>query len=198
MCISTSLTRDIDLFPFIGPYSAGQIISHSLNIVGIFHDLRHFQHHMRVTHSISCFDPAGGLSRQWTTRVRPNRYLGLWARHFGVRVCIMADITDDAGLKEACGVFGCVASDEWPTKVDVAHIIHLGLVGLQHRWDVPSCQFCWMHDHAWIVRNLSCLDKYTASGTSGRLELASPEGAKHGRGRAGALRCSGQPTLEGG
>lgn len=38
------------------------------------------------------------------------------------------------GLREACGVFGCVATDSWPTDLDVAHIVHLGLIGLQHRY----------------------------------------------------------------
>ncbi|XP_074651938.1 amidophosphoribosyltransferase-like [Tubulanus polymorphus] len=36
-------------------------------------------------------------------------------------------------LREACGVFGCVSSGDWPTQMDVANIICLGLVGLQHR-----------------------------------------------------------------
>ncbi|XP_071951352.1 amidophosphoribosyltransferase-like [Antedon mediterranea] len=40
---------------------------------------------------------------------------------------------DDFRLEEACGVFGCVAAGDWPTQLDVAHIIHLGLIGLQHR-----------------------------------------------------------------
>ncbi|XP_048745614.2 amidophosphoribosyltransferase-like [Ostrea edulis] len=40
---------------------------------------------------------------------------------------------DDPGLREACGVFGCVSQGEWPTQLDVAHTIYLGLVGLQHR-----------------------------------------------------------------
>ena len=42
--------------------------------------------------------------------------------------------TMDDGLKEACGIFGCVATGHWPTEVDVAHVICLGLTGLQHRW----------------------------------------------------------------
>lgn len=45
---------------------------------------------------------------------------------------------DDYSLGEAlgekCGVFGCIANGEWPTNLDVAHIICLGLVGLQHRF----------------------------------------------------------------
>ena len=42
-------------------------------------------------------------------------------------------LTDlDEGLHEACGVFGCVAKT-WPTELDVAHVICLGMVGLQHR-----------------------------------------------------------------
>ena len=44
-----------------------------------------------------------------------------------------APSTDDAGMRDACGVFGCVASGDWPTQLDVPHIICLGLVGLQHR-----------------------------------------------------------------
>lgn len=40
---------------------------------------------------------------------------------------------DDTGMREACGVFGCVAKGDWPTHLDVPHTICLGLVGLQHR-----------------------------------------------------------------
>lgn len=36
-------------------------------------------------------------------------------------------------LREACGIFGCIANGEWPTNLDVAHIIYLGLIALQHR-----------------------------------------------------------------
>jgi hypothetical protein len=36
-------------------------------------------------------------------------------------------------LQDKCGIFGCIANGEWPTNLDVAHIICLGLVGLQHR-----------------------------------------------------------------
>lgn len=36
-------------------------------------------------------------------------------------------------LQESCGLFGCVATEEWPTNLDISHIIVLGLVGLQHR-----------------------------------------------------------------
>ena len=39
----------------------------------------------------------------------------------------------ETGLREACGVFGCVASNDWPTQLDVAQLISLGLIGLQHR-----------------------------------------------------------------
>ena len=43
------------------------------------------------------------------------------------------DSANNEGLRDACGVFGCVAS-EWPTKLDVSNLICLGLVGLQHRF----------------------------------------------------------------
>ena len=36
-------------------------------------------------------------------------------------------------LQDKCGIFACIANGEWPTNLDVAHIICLGLVGLQHR-----------------------------------------------------------------
>ncbi|KAH3842001.1 amidophosphoribosyltransferase-like [Dreissena polymorpha] len=45
----------------------------------------------------------------------------------------MATAIEDYGLREACGVFGCIANGPWPTLLDVPQIISLGLVGLQHR-----------------------------------------------------------------
>ncbi|GFT90663.1 amidophosphoribosyltransferase [Nephila pilipes] len=36
-------------------------------------------------------------------------------------------------LREACGLFGCIATGTWPTNLDVSHIIYLGLIALQHR-----------------------------------------------------------------
>lgn len=40
---------------------------------------------------------------------------------------------EELGIREECGVFGCISSGEWPTQLDVPHVIALGLVGLQHR-----------------------------------------------------------------
>ncbi|KAK8745735.1 hypothetical protein OTU49_000352 [Cherax quadricarinatus] len=41
---------------------------------------------------------------------------------------------DEEGLREACGVFGCVvAKDAAHDTINVAHVIYLGLVALQHR-----------------------------------------------------------------
>ncbi|KAK9498762.1 hypothetical protein O3M35_003325 [Rhynocoris fuscipes] len=37
------------------------------------------------------------------------------------------------GMRHECGVFGCMASTPWPTQLDVAQVICLGLVALQHR-----------------------------------------------------------------
>lgn len=39
----------------------------------------------------------------------------------------------EEALEEKCGVFGCISNGDWPTSLDLAHIICLGLVGLQHR-----------------------------------------------------------------
>jgi amidophosphoribosyltransferase len=41
---------------------------------------------------------------------------------------------EETGLKHECGVFGCVATGDWPTQIDVAQVICLGLVALQHRY----------------------------------------------------------------
>ena len=40
---------------------------------------------------------------------------------------------EELGIREECGVFGCIASGEWPTQLDVPHVVTLGLEGLQHR-----------------------------------------------------------------
>jgi hypothetical protein len=63
--------------------------------------------------------------------------LGFRLITFTTLILVMADhqsMQDDSGLREACGVFGCVSQGEWPTQLDVAHTIYLGLVGLQHRY----------------------------------------------------------------
>ncbi|CAG5035269.1 unnamed protein product [Parnassius apollo] len=39
----------------------------------------------------------------------------------------------ESGLTHECGVFGAIGTGEWPTQVDVAQVICLGLVALQHR-----------------------------------------------------------------
>lgn len=40
---------------------------------------------------------------------------------------------DQMGLTHECGVFGCISSSPWPSQLDVANVISLALVGLQHR-----------------------------------------------------------------
>lgn len=39
----------------------------------------------------------------------------------------------DSGLTHECGVFGAIACGEWPTQMDIAQVVCLGLVALQHR-----------------------------------------------------------------
>ncbi|XP_045542162.1 amidophosphoribosyltransferase isoform X2 [Papilio machaon] len=39
----------------------------------------------------------------------------------------------ESGLTHECGVFGAIGTGDWPTQVDVAQVICLGLVALQHR-----------------------------------------------------------------
>lgn len=38
-----------------------------------------------------------------------------------------------SGLTHECGVFGAIATGEWPTHLEIAQIICWGLVALQHR-----------------------------------------------------------------
>lgn len=40
---------------------------------------------------------------------------------------------EESGIGEECGVFGCVAAGEWPTQLEVAQVLTLGLTALQHR-----------------------------------------------------------------
>lgn len=42
-------------------------------------------------------------------------------------------LDEENGMTHECGVFGCVATGDWPTDFDVANVISLALVGLQHR-----------------------------------------------------------------
>ncbi|KAA8589818.1 hypothetical protein FQN60_013183 [Etheostoma spectabile] len=48
-----------------------------------------------------------------------------------------------SGIGEECGVFGCVAAGEWPTQLEVAQVLTLGLVALQHSsrvmWRAIGC-----------------------------------------------------------
>lgn len=46
---------------------------------------------------------------------------------------IVEDGLRERALEEKCGVFGVISNGDWPTSLDVAQIICLGLVGLQHR-----------------------------------------------------------------
>lgn len=39
----------------------------------------------------------------------------------------------ESGLTHECGVFGAIACGDWPTQMDIAQIVCLGLVALQHR-----------------------------------------------------------------
>ncbi|CAO1392936.1 unnamed protein product [Diamesa serratosioi] len=38
-----------------------------------------------------------------------------------------------SGLTHECGVFGAIATGDWPTQIDIAQMVCLGLVALQHR-----------------------------------------------------------------
>ncbi|XP_054271183.1 amidophosphoribosyltransferase-like [Macrosteles quadrilineatus] len=44
-----------------------------------------------------------------------------------------ANAEEITGMRHECGVFGCIAASSWPSQNDVAQVICLGLVALQHR-----------------------------------------------------------------
>lgn len=44
-----------------------------------------------------------------------------------------SDWKEESGLTHECGVFGCIATGDWPSQIDVGQVICLGLVALQHR-----------------------------------------------------------------
>lgn len=39
----------------------------------------------------------------------------------------------ESGMREECGLFGIVSTGNWTADTNLSHLIHLGLVGLQHR-----------------------------------------------------------------
>lgn len=72
--------------------------------------------------------------------------------------------TDEDGLEylqDKCGIFGCIANGEWPTNLDVAHIICLGLVGLQHRGQesagIITCK--WTHEPLSVHRGIGLVSQ---------------------------------------
>ncbi|KAL4721139.1 hypothetical protein ACJJTC_009419 [Scirpophaga incertulas] len=44
----------------------------------------------------------------------------------------------ESGLTHECGVFGAIGTGDWPTQIDVAQVICLGLVALQHRYSTSA------------------------------------------------------------
>ncbi|UXI15756.1 cyclin-dependent kinase inhibitor 1-like [Sarcoptes scabiei] len=71
---------------------------------------------------------------------------------------------DDDGLEylqDKCGLFACIANGDWPTNLDVAHIICLGLVGLQHRGQesagIITCK--WTHEPLAVHRGLGLVSQ---------------------------------------
>lgn len=40
----------------------------------------------------------------------------------------------ESGLTHECGVFGAIASGDWPTTLEISQIVCWGLVALQHRY----------------------------------------------------------------
>lgn len=99
-------------------------------------------------------------------------------------------------LEEKCGVFGVISNGEWPSSLDVAHIICLGLVGLQHRGQesagIVTCKYKTepfsvsrsegLVSSAFNEVSMKSLKgnigightRYSTSGGSGSLQLAQP------------------------
>lgn len=102
----------------------------------------------------------------------------------------------ERALEEKCGVFGVISNGDWPTSLDVAQIICLGLVGLQHRGQesagIVTCKY---KTEAFNVSRAEGLvssafndismrslkgnlglghTRYSTAGGSGNLQLAQP------------------------
>ncbi|XP_053962059.1 amidophosphoribosyltransferase [Anastrepha ludens] len=77
---------------------------------------------------------AGGSTAEMQPTEAENRLsvgLALGQENMGAKAL---DTSEPAtGLTHECGVFGAIACGDWPTQIDVAHVICLGLVALQHR-----------------------------------------------------------------
>jgi len=102
----------------------------------------------------------------------------------------------EKSLEEKCGVFGVVSNGDWPTSLDVAQIICLGLVGLQHRGQesagIVTCKYKseafnvsrseGLVSQAFNEMSMMSLKgnlgightRYSTSGGSGCLQLAQP------------------------
>ncbi|KAG9511078.1 Amidophosphoribosyltransferase, partial [Fragariocoptes setiger] len=102
----------------------------------------------------------------------------------------------ECGLEEKCGVFGCISNGDWPTSLDVAQIICLGLVGLQHRGQesagIVTCKvknepFSMARGEGLVSAAFTEISmmglkgnlgvghtRYSTSGGSGNLQLAQP------------------------
>lgn len=102
----------------------------------------------------------------------------------------------DRALEEKCGVFGVISNGDWPTSLDVAQIICLGLVGLQHRGQesagIVTCKYKsepfnvsrseGLVSQAFSEMSMMSLKgnlgightRYSTSGGSGCLQLAQP------------------------
>lgn len=102
----------------------------------------------------------------------------------------------ESALIEKCGVFGVISNGDWPTSLDVGNIIHLGLVGLQHRGQesagIVTCKYKTepfnvarsegLVSSAFNEMSMMKLKgnlgightRYSTSGGSGNLQLAQP------------------------
>ena len=102
----------------------------------------------------------------------------------------------ERALEEKCGVFGVISNGDWPTSLDVAQIICLGLVGLQHRGQesagIVTCKYKsepfnvsraeGLVSQAFSEMSMMSLKgnlgightRYSTSGGSGCLQLAQP------------------------
>ncbi|XP_034085883.1 amidophosphoribosyltransferase [Gymnodraco acuticeps] len=75
---------------------------------------------------------------------------------------------EDNGIGEECGVFGCVAAGEWPTQLEVAQVLTLGLVALQHRGQESA---------GFVVSNGASPPTYTTHKGMGLVSTACPSEA---------------------
>lgn len=76
--------------------------------------------------STTCDEQSGSCCQSGSGEVELNKQYALGKKRLG-RGAV------PSGLTHECGVFGAIATGEWPTTLEISQLLCWGLVALQHR-----------------------------------------------------------------